>query len=55
MVKRVGRPNVPASEKRSEAFRFAATKAEAARIRAKAKAMGQTISEYLRSASIPKE
>jgi hypothetical protein len=37
------------------AFRFVATKEEAARIRAKAKAMGLSLSEYLRKAAIPRE
>lgn len=55
MPKRVGRPKVAQSEKRTAIFRFVATKAEAARLRAKAKASGLTISEYLRSVAIPKE
>jgi hypothetical protein len=54
MVKRVGRPEIPASDRRSVAFRFVATKEEAARIRAKAKAMGFTLSEYLRQVAIPR-
>jgi hypothetical protein len=37
------------------AFRFVVTKAEAGRIRAKAKAMGISLSEYLRQAAIPRE
>jgi hypothetical protein len=55
MKKRSGRPEIPASQRRKMAFRFVATKEEAARIRAKAKAMGLNLSEYLRKASIPRE
>jgi mobilization protein NikA len=54
MPKRAGRPVIAASEKRSEIFRFVATKAEAAKIRAKAKQSSQTLSDYLRSLAIPK-
>jgi len=45
---------IAASEKRGEIFRFVATKAEAAKIRARAKRMRVTLSEYLRSVAIPK-
>jgi hypothetical protein len=55
MKKRAGRPPVKASEKRGETFRFMTTKEESAKIRAKAKEAGLTISEYLRDAAIPKE
>ena len=55
MRKRAGRPEVPESQKRGRIFRFVATKAEAAKIRAKAKALGLTLSEYLRSVAVPKE
>lgn len=55
MAGRVGRPEIPASKKRNMAFRFVATKEEAARLRRKAKEMGLSISEYLRSVAIPKE
>jgi hypothetical protein len=54
MVKRVGRPEIPASKRRNVAFRFVATKEEATKVRAKAKDMGLTLSEYLRQAAIPK-
>lgn len=53
MVKRVGRPEVKASEKRGETFRFMVTKAESAEIRAKAKAAGHlTVSDYLRKVAL---
>jgi hypothetical protein len=55
MAKRAGRPEVAASQRRDVIFRFVVTKAEASKIRAKAKAEGQTISEYLRGVAIPKE
>ena len=55
MVRRVGRPEIPASKKRNVAFRFVATKEEAARIRAKAEAMGLSLSDYLRQVAIPKD
>jgi hypothetical protein len=55
MAKRVGRPEVAASQRRDVIFRFVVTKADASKIRAKAKSQGQTISEYLRSVAIPKE
>ena len=54
-MKRAGRPEIPASKRRNKAFRFVATKEEAARIRAKANALGLTLSEYLRQAAIPKD
>jgi hypothetical protein len=54
MPKRAGRPVIRASERRNEIFRFVATKAEAAKIRAKAKQSSQTLSEYLRSVAIPR-
>lgn len=52
--KRVGRPELKASERRGETFRFMATKEESIKIRSKAKALGLTLSEYLRRVSIPK-
>jgi hypothetical protein len=52
-VKRTGRPEIPASKRRNVAFRFVVTKEDAARIRAKAKEMGLTLSEYLRKVAIP--
>jgi hypothetical protein len=55
MAKRAGRPEVAASQRRDVIFRFVVTKAEAFKIRAKAKNQGQTISEYLRGVAIPKE
>lgn len=54
MRKRAGRPAVPESQKRGTIFRFVATQAESAKIRAAAKAAGQTLSDYLRSVAIPK-
>jgi hypothetical protein len=54
-MRKAGRPKVKASEKHSETFRFMTTKEESATIRAKAKVLGLTISEYLRSVAIPKE
>ena len=54
MRKRAGRPAVPKSQKRATIFRFVVTKDEAAKIRAAARAAGQTISGYLRSIAIPK-
>lgn len=55
MRKRAGRPEIPSSQKRETILRFVATKQEAAKIRAKAKALRLTISDYLRSVAIPKE
>jgi len=55
MRKRVGRPEIALSQRREAIFRFVSTKAEAAKIRAKAKSLNLTISEYLRSVAIPKE
>jgi len=54
MRKRAGRPEVAPNQRREAIFRFVATKAEAAKIRSKAKTLGLTISEYLRSVAIPK-
>jgi hypothetical protein len=51
----MGRPKLPASSQRTSVFRFVVTKAEEKRLRAKAKKLGLTISEYLRSVAIPKE
>jgi hypothetical protein len=53
-VKKAGRPEIPASKRRNVAFRFVATKEEAARIRAKAKEMDLSLSEYLRRVAIPR-
>lgn len=55
MPKRVGRPAVAQSQKRNVIFRFVVTNAEEKRLRAKAKELGLSISEYLRSVAIPKE
>ena len=55
MARRAGRPAVAASQRRDVIFRFVVTKAEAVKIRAKAKSIGQTISEYLRGVAIPRE
>jgi hypothetical protein len=54
MVKRVGRPEIAPSQRREIIFRFVATKIEAAKIRSSAKALGLTLSDYLRSVAIPK-
>jgi hypothetical protein len=54
MAKRAGRPEIAPSQRREVIFRFVVTKAEAAKIRAQAKSLSQTISEYLRSVAIPK-
>jgi len=54
MPKRAGRPTVVKGQKREEIFRFVVTKAEASKIRSKAKELHLTISEYLRSVAIPK-
>jgi len=48
MKKRAGRPELKASERRGETFRFMTTTEESAKIRAKAKAARLTLSEYLR-------
>ncbi len=55
MPKPVGRPEKEPSQRREVIFRFVVTKAEERRLRAKAKAAGLSISEYLRSVAIPKE
>jgi len=55
MAKRAGRPEIAPSQRRRVIIRFVVTKAEAGKIRGKAKAEGLTISEYLRSVAIPKE
>jgi hypothetical protein len=55
MGKRVGRPEVAESQRRDTILRFVVTKSEAVKIRTKAKALRQTISEYLRSRAIPKD
>jgi hypothetical protein len=55
MGKRAGRPEIAPSQKRDEILRFVVKKSEAMKIRSKAKALGLTISEYLRSVAIPKE
>ena len=53
--KRVGRPELEANQRRSAVFRFVTTQEEGARIRAKAKNLRMTLSEYLRSVTIPRE
>jgi hypothetical protein len=55
MAKRAGRPEKAPSQRREVIFRFVVTKAEAAKLRRKAKAAGLSISEYLRSVAIPKQ
>lgn len=55
MRKRAGRPEIAPNQRRALIFRFVATKAEAAKIRSRAKKLGLTISDYLRSVAIPKE
>lgn len=54
-MRKAGRPEIPPSQRREYIFRFLVTREEALKIRAKAKALGLTISEYLRSVAIPKE
>ena len=54
MRKRAGRPEIAPSQRREHIFRFVATEAEAKKIRAKAKALNLTISDYLRGVAIPK-
>ena len=54
MAKRAGRPEIAPSQRRDAIIRFVVTKAEAAKIRNKAKASGLTVSEYLRSVALPK-
>lgn len=54
MGKRAGRPEIAPNQRREVIFRFVVTKAEAVKLRSKAKAAGLTISEYLRSVAIPK-
>jgi len=54
MPKRAGRPTVVKGQKRDVIFRFVVTKAEEKRLRTKAKKLGLSISEYLRSVAIPK-
>ena len=55
MGKRAGRPEKAPSQRREVIFRFVVTKAEAAKLRSKAKEAGLSISEYLRSVAIPKQ
>ena len=55
MAKRVGRPEKAPSQRREVIFRFVVTKAEAAKLRSKAKAAGLSISDYLRGVAIPKQ
>jgi|HubBroStandDraft_6_1064221.scaffolds.fasta_scaffold01137_9 hypothetical protein len=52
MRKRAGRPEIAASQRREVILRFVTTKAEAGKIRAKAKAAGLTVSEFLRAAAL---
>ena len=52
MRKRVGRPKAKASEKRGEILRFVVTREENAKIRAKAKAAGLSLSDYLRKLAL---
>ena len=53
MRRKPGRPKVAGPDKRVVMVRFMATKAEMGKIRAAAKARHFTLSEYLRSVSIP--
>lgn len=52
--RRAGRPEIDPSQKRSEIFRFVATKGEAAKIRSAARKAGLSLSDYLRSVALPK-
>ena len=54
MRRKAGRPEIAPSERRETIMRFVVTKVEAAKIRAAAKGQQVTLSEYLRSAAIPK-
>src|SRR5579862_1279496 len=51
MVKRKGRPKVPATRKRTEILRFFVTKSEDLKIREAANLRRLTLSEFLRSAA----
>jgi len=55
MPKRAGRPTVVKGHKRDVIFRFVVTKAEEKRLRAEAKRLNLSISDYLRGVAIPKE
>jgi len=55
MGKRAGRPRIAKSQRKEVIFRFVVTKAEAAKLRSRAKSAGLTISEYLRSVALPKQ
>jgi hypothetical protein len=52
IMRKVGRPEMKASEKRAEFFRFMVTSKESATIRRKAKAAGLTLSQYLRQSAL---
>jgi hypothetical protein len=54
MKKRSGRPAMVASQKREIILRFVVTKAEASKVRAKARSQAQSLSEYLRSVAVPR-
>jgi hypothetical protein len=54
MPKQAGRPEMPENQKRQYIVRFVVTKAEALAIRKKARSLGLTVSEYLRSVAVPK-
>jgi hypothetical protein len=51
MAKRPGRPKME-GPKREFGFRFLTTKAETSKIKARAKASGLTVSEYLRRVAL---
>lgn len=52
MRRRVGRPKAKASEKRGEIIRFVVTREEDAKIRARAKADGLSLSDYIRKSTL---
>jgi hypothetical protein len=54
MKKTTGRPPTPKSQRRNVIFRFVVTKGDAAKIRASARGLSLTLSEYMRSVAIPK-
>ena len=54
MRRKAGRPKIAARERREIVARFLVTGEEMALIRAAAKAQRLTVSEYLRTASIPR-
>jgi hypothetical protein len=50
--KRMGRPELPESQKRTKIMRFVVTATEERKIKHRAKAMNKTVSEFLRHISL---